>query len=102
VAGAGIDAHEIDTAYGVMAVQGTPTPLPTPVPSLISVKHLDFVVTPAGGQITFRGDGTLAAPPFPTPGVIVVAGPPPNNPNQITIQADPNGRVRVITPATWN
>jgi Tfp pilus assembly protein FimT len=102
VAAAGFDAHELGTAYGAMTGFGTPTPIPTPNPFLISVKHLNFVQTPAGGQITFRGDGTLSAPPFPTPGVIIVAGPPPSNPNQITIQADPNGRVRVITPAVWN
>jgi prepilin-type N-terminal cleavage/methylation domain-containing protein len=102
LAAAGVDAHEIETAYGAIAIMGTPTPVPTPAPLLISVKHLDFVETPVGGQITFRGDGTLAAPTLATPGVIKVAGPPPSNPNQITIQADPNGRVRVITPAVWN
>ncbi|HMF09417.1 MAG TPA: prepilin-type N-terminal cleavage/methylation domain-containing protein [Thermoanaerobaculia bacterium] len=102
VAAAGLDAHEIETAYGAMTGFGTPTPIPTAKPFLISVKHLNFVETPASGQITFRGDGTLSSPPFPTPGVIKVAGPPPGNLNQITIQADPNGRVRVITPAVWN
>ncbi len=98
------DSHEIDTVYA--AIPDPPPPTPTPVPYspkfMVPVHHLAFIQTPAGGVITFRSDGTLQAPPFPTPGVIVVAGPPPNNLNQITIQADPSGHVRVITPVTWN
>lgn len=104
VATAGQDAHEIDTVFGTMPDPPPPTPTPIPVSPkfFISVNHLSFVQTPTGGVITFQGDGTLQAPPFPTPGVVIVAGPPPNNLNQITIQTDPSGRVRVITPAVWN
>ncbi len=98
-------SHKFTTSFGTLPAPppGTPTPVPLSPVFYIPNTHIDVIATPAGGVITFRGDGTLGAPPFPTPGLIVVAGPPKaGNPNQITIQTDPNGRVRVITPAVWN
>jgi type IV pilus assembly protein PilE len=99
VAGPGVDSHVLTTDYA-------PLPGPTPVPGptlLLPKRRIDFTTTPPGSVISFKGDGTLLAPPFPTPGIIVVEGPP-GAPltNQITIETSPTGRVRVITPTTWN
>ena len=60
----------------------------------------------AGGVITFSGDGrvNMAPTPAPTPGnwFYVLQGPVgAPTPNQITIQAWPNGRVAIVTPTNW-
>ncbi len=97
--------HTLTTAFGTLPdpPPGTPTPVPLAPVLSIPKNHIDIVATPRGGVITFRGDGTLSAPPFPTPALIVVAGPPgAGSPNQITILTDPTGRVKVITPVAWN
>jgi hypothetical protein len=83
-----------------------PPPTPTPIPYIrdltIPKASLNFTTVPPGNIITFDGNGHLVAPPAPTPGVIVIEGPVgASTPNQITIQTDSNGRVKVITPVVW-
>ena len=76
-----------------------PTPTPTPVRHLsISAKSLKFVSLPDPSKITFDGTGRRTFPPSPTPGTIVLEGP---NANQITVETDVSGRVRIITPVEW-
>lgn len=83
-----------------------PTP-PTPVANslaklLISGRSLRFVTMPEGGEITFDGSGRRIAPPSPTPGSIVIEGPLGGGPvNQITIDTNSAGRVRIVTPVEW-
>lgn len=80
-------------------------PLPTPTPQytrdlLIDSRSVNFVTLPPGNLITFGGSGGLVAPSGAA--VIVIQGPAnAPTPNQITIQTDPNGRVKVITPSVW-
>jgi prepilin-type N-terminal cleavage/methylation domain-containing protein len=87
-----------------------PAPTPTNAPALLTlpVNAATLVATPnvAGGGITFGGDGrvNMAPTPAPTPGCwyYTVQGPvgvP--TPNQIQVQAWPNGRVVVVTPKDW-
>jgi len=86
-----------------------PAPTPTLVPGRLALPSQAAVLyaTPAftSGTITFGGDGRLAMPqPTPTPGAYeyVLRGPVgARTPNQITIQAWPNGRIAVITPTNW-
>ena len=87
-----------------------PAPTPTKVPSLMSlpVKAAVLAATPnvPGGVIIFSGDGRINMAPTParTPGnwYYIVQGPVgAPTPNQITIQAWPNGRVAVVTPTNW-
>jgi prepilin-type N-terminal cleavage/methylation domain-containing protein len=80
-----------------------PPPTPTVRPQDRNVSTSYFNITPpAGNIITFQGDGRLSVPPNPTPGLIVIEGPPNFTiPNRVTIEVDPGGRVRIITPTTW-
>jgi Tfp pilus assembly protein FimT len=78
-----------------------PAPAPTPTPIrhlLISSKSLRFVSLPDTPKITFDGSGRRTFPPSPTPGTIVVEG---LDSNQITVETDVSGRVRIITPVEW-
>ena len=87
-----------------------PAPTPTLVPQQLNLPPDAAVLfaTPvaASGIVTFSGDGriNMAPTPNPTPGAweYVLRGPVgAPTPNQITIQAWPNGRVVVVTPTNW-
>ena len=86
-----------------------PTPQPTLVPGRLQLpaKSAFLYATPqvGGGIVTFGGDGRLAMPtPNPTPGAYeyVLRGPVGRpTPNEIRVQAWPNGRVVVVTPKDW-
>src|SRR5262249_45637785 len=86
-----------------------PTPNPTigPQPASPPPEAALLYATPniAGGVIAFGGDGRLAMPtPNPTPGAYeyVLRGPVGKpTPNEIRVQAWPNGRVVVVTPKDW-
>lgn len=78
-----------------------PAPAAPPRRLQIEGKTLTFVALPAANTVTFVGDGRMTAPPGPAQ--IVVSGPVGvASPNQITVQTENNGRVRVITPVAWN
>ena len=91
-------------------IEATPiaTPAFVPTPSanslnnlLISGKTLRFVDTPVGG-ITFNGEGRRIVPVSPIPGTITIEGPMGGGPvNQITIETNTAGKVRIITPVVW-
>ncbi len=87
-----------------------PAPTPTVAPQALNLPADAAVLfaTPiaSSGIVTFSGDGRIdmAPTPNPTPGAweYVLQGPvgvP--TPNQITIQAWPNGRIVVVTPTNW-
>jgi prepilin-type N-terminal cleavage/methylation domain-containing protein len=99
-ADATFDYNRIATIEPPPAV--APTPSANPLTDLlIPAKALRFVET-SGGAITFDGGGRRIAPVSPTPGAIVIEGPLGGGPvNQITIETNTTGRVRVITPAVW-
>ena len=86
-----------------------PTPNPTLVPAQLELpsKSAFLYATPnvANGTVAFGGDGRLAMPtPNPTPGAYeyVLRGPVGvATPNEIRVQAWPNGRVVVVTPTNW-
>ncbi|HKD19361.1 MAG TPA: GspH/FimT family pseudopilin [Thermoanaerobaculia bacterium] len=87
-----------------------PAPTPTKVPALMTLpaNAATLATTPqvAGGGITFSGDGRINMAPTPaaTPGCwyFTVQGPVgAATPNQIQVQAWPNGRVKVVTPTDW-
>lgn len=86
-----------------------PTPLPTLVPGRLQLpaKSAFLYATPqiGTGTVTFGGDGRLAMPtPNPTPGAYeyVLRGPVGRpTPNEVRVQAWPNGRVVVVTPRDW-
>jgi prepilin-type N-terminal cleavage/methylation domain-containing protein len=87
-----------------------PAPTPTiPAPSMVlPAKAATLFATPiaAGGLITFGGDGRipLIVTPLPTPGAYeyILQGPVgAPTPNQIKVQAYPNGRIVVVTPTSW-
>jgi prepilin-type N-terminal cleavage/methylation domain-containing protein len=86
-----------------------PAPTPTAPPSRMSLPaHVAVLyATPAApsGTLTFNGDGRVGpTTPSPTPGAFeyVLRGPVgAPTPNQITIQAWPNGRIVVVTPTAW-
>ncbi len=96
--------HEIDTIDPPPPpVTPAPTAAPNPgVPLLLSARAIRFVETPQGGSIIFGSSGRMVAPPSPTPGRIVIEGPVGIGPtNQITIETQAGGRVRIITPVVW-
>ena len=80
-----------------------PAPTPTPVPIQrfeIPNKNVEFIALPAGGKITFGGDGRMITPGATTDVVFRgVSGA--TALNQITIRTHGNGRVQVITPVNW-
>jgi prepilin-type N-terminal cleavage/methylation domain-containing protein len=87
-----------------------PAPTPTAAPAIMNLpgKAVMLSATPfaTGGTITFGGDGRVSLNPTPaaTPGCwfYTLSGPVgAPTPNQITIQAWPNGRVAVVTPTNW-
>lgn len=80
----------------------TPTPAPKSLSNLlISGKALRIVDSPAGG-ITFNGEGRRIAPVSPLPGTITIEGPMGGGPvNQITIETNTAGKVKIITPVVW-
>lgn len=86
-----------------------PTPQPTLVPQRLQLpaKSAFLYATPqiGGGIMTFGGDGRLAMPtPNPTPGnyYYTLRGPVGRpTPNEIRVEAWPNGRVVVVTPKDW-
>jgi prepilin-type N-terminal cleavage/methylation domain-containing protein len=83
-----------------------PTPTRVPVNLTLPSKAARLYETPtvAGGIVTFGGDGRLVNPPLqPTPGLqYILEGPiGASTPNRITIKADSNGRVAVVTPVDW-
>lgn len=94
-----------------VAVQPTPPP-PTPTiadPTLILPQNaVRFNRTPntTGGTIAFGGDGRLIMSPPPgnalTPAVMIVEGPTNSTPrNQISIEVNARGEIRVVTPVNW-
>jgi len=87
-----------------------PAPTPTiPAPRLqLPPRSAILLATPnvPGGTITFSGDGRvdMNPTPNPTPGSYeyILQGPVgAPTPNQIHVQAWPNGRVVVVTPTNW-
>ena len=80
-----------------------PTPVADPLAHLsLSPGALRFVVTPVGGKITFDGSGRRVVPLDPTPAAIVIEGPTGGGPvNQITIDTNTAGRVKIVTPTVW-
>jgi prepilin-type N-terminal cleavage/methylation domain-containing protein len=85
-----------------------PTPTHVPVNLTLPAQAARLYETPnaAGGTVTFGGDGRLVNPPLnPTPGfglAYTLEGPVgAPTPNRIRINADPSGRVTVITPVNW-
>jgi len=87
-----------------------PAPTPTAAPAMLSlpVNAAILYSTPnaASGIVTFGGDGriSIAPTPNPTPGAweYVLQGPVGvATPNQIKVQAWPNGRIAVVTPTNW-
>jgi prepilin-type N-terminal cleavage/methylation domain-containing protein len=95
--------NELDTiAPALPAI--TPTPVPhTAAKLIISGRAFRFVATPPGGVVAFDGTGRLVPPPAaPTPSQIVIEGPVGGGlTNQITIETNSAGRVRIITPTQW-
>jgi prepilin-type N-terminal cleavage/methylation domain-containing protein len=82
-----------------------PIPIPggaSPLTDLfLSGRAVQFVELPVGG-ITFDGGGRRVAPLSPTPGPIRIEGPVGGGPvNQITIETNRAGRVRIVTPVVW-
>jgi prepilin-type N-terminal cleavage/methylation domain-containing protein len=96
--------NEFDTIEPPLPVT-TPTPMPIANPMgklLISGRAFRFVATPPGGIVSFDGTGRLVPPPAaPTPSQIVIEGPIGGPTNQITIETNSAGRVRIITPTRW-
>jgi hypothetical protein len=94
----------------IRTVEATPvaTPAFVPTPSanslsnlLISGKTLRFVDSPDGG-ITFNGAGRRIAPVSPIPGTITIEGPTGGGPvNQIKIDTNTAGKVKIVTPVDW-
>lgn len=87
-----------------------PNPTPTLPPKFVSLpaNAVRFVETPntGGGSIGFGGDGRLViTTPIPalTPGLRMVVEGPANGAvrNQIRIEANRAGAVKVITPVDW-
>lgn len=78
-----------------------PAPTPTHVPRtlMLPADAAKLVVTPAGGLITFAGDGRVSSPgPFD----ITLEGPVKASlRNQITVRTSTNGRIEIITPTAW-
>jgi prepilin-type N-terminal cleavage/methylation domain-containing protein len=99
VISASADSPGIDTTVPVPP----PTPAAEPLAHLSLSSHaLRFVVTPAAGTITFDGSGRRVVPPDPTPATITIEGPIGGGPvNQISIDTNTAGKVRIVTPAVW-
>ena len=103
-AAAGEPVHVVRALEPMPPIPPTPTPAPVQYVRDLRIQKnsIDFVTVPPGNTITFDGNGNLVVPPAPTPGIIVISGPAGvATPNQITIRTDPDGRVKVITPAVW-
>lgn len=102
-------APSADSTHEINTIEPTPPPVtPVPTPSsrlatlLLPGRAIRFVATPGGGRIEFDGSGRRVAPPSPTPGTIVIEGPVGIGPtNQITIETNLAGRVRIVTPVVW-
>lgn len=79
-----------------------PTPAANMLPNLlIPGRAMRFVSSPAGG-ITFNGEGRRIAPVSPLPGTITIEGPMGGGPvNQIKIDTNTAGKVKIITPVVW-
>ena len=79
-----------------------PTPAANPLSNLLLPgRALRVVDSPAGG-ITFNGEGRRIAPLSPIPGTITIEGPMGGGPvNQITIDTNTAGKVKIITPVVW-
>jgi hypothetical protein len=86
-----------------------PAPTPTLPPRLLSLNAnaVRFVTTPinTNGAIVFGGDGRImVTPPLPlqTPLQMIVEGPA-NGPvrNQIQINTNAAGTVKIVTPVDW-
>ena len=83
-----------------------PTPTRAPVRLALPARAAQMIATPSapGGAITFGGDGRLVNPPLqPTPGFFYTLQGPvgASVPNRVTISADSNGRIAVVTPVDW-
>lgn len=93
-------AHALQT---VAPDPPAPTPTPIPLSSLpISAVDVAFITLPAGGKISFDGNGRRIAPGGGAPADIVVEGPVSSSVrNQITIRTTLTGRVEVVTPTVW-
>jgi prepilin-type N-terminal cleavage/methylation domain-containing protein len=85
-----------------------PAPTPTAAPGRILLPERSAILfqTPSApsGTVTFGGDGRLVnPPPQPTPGLLYILQGPVGaaTPNRVSIQADSNGRVSVVTPVNW-
>ena len=95
--------NEFDTIEPVLPAT-TPTPVANPMGRLlIPGRTFRFVATPPAGVVSFDGSGRLLPPPAaPTPSQIVIEGPVGSGvTNQITIETNSAGRVRIITPTQW-
>ena len=92
----GPDFHEVDTT-APPPVPTPPSPAAEPLAHLVlSTRALRFVVTPAGGAITFDGSGRRVAPVDPIPGAIVIEGPTGGGPvNRMSIDTNSAGKVRI-------
>ena len=82
-----------------------PAPTPTPLPRaklLLAKAELAFLTLPAGGKITFDGNGRVIAPAPPLSADILIEGPPGSIvKNQVTIRTTAAGKIEVVTPAVW-
>jgi prepilin-type N-terminal cleavage/methylation domain-containing protein len=86
-----------------------PVPPPPATPSADPLAHLSlssgalrFVVTPVGGTITFDGSGRRVVPADPISAAITIEGPTGGGPvNQITIDTNTAGKVKILTPTAW-
>ena len=107
-----IGSHVIDTIEPL-----PPPPVPSPAANpaaklMISGRSFRFVSMPVispcpdlgvpACNITFDGGGRRVSPPSPTEASIVIEGPLGGGPvNQITIDTNAAGRVRIVTPVEW-
>jgi prepilin-type N-terminal cleavage/methylation domain-containing protein len=83
-----------------------PTPTRRPKNVFLPANAVQLAQTPnaAGGTISFGGDGRLSNFPSATPAIMILEGPPnvvASKRNQITVQTDSTGRIKVITPTDW-
>jgi type II secretory pathway pseudopilin PulG len=85
-----------------------PAPTPTIPPKYVNLpaNAVRFFQTPntTGGTIAFGGDGRLTPMPgILTPAVVMIVEGPANGPvrNQIQIQTNRAGAVKVVTPVDW-
>lgn len=96
-------ASPTDQVHLLEIMEPNPPPGTSPRRTYIQRMAVSFITPPTTSTITFVGDGRVSLPAPPIPGVIVIRGPVGvANPNDITIQAESNGRVFVITPTAWN